>query len=371
MASGTGVVTFSQLRAMQEGKEASGAGGSSGSWAPSNGGSSGSAAPAAGGSSGSSAPAAGGSSGSSAPAFFEPSSSFQGAREGMCFKLGHLGLGYYKDTAAPSADAEAEKQLEKLRPQLPETWSNCKSLRQERLKVDATAGAGLSLERSDFGFAVVGVKDAPGQDVAKGDVIVAVEGRILAGLSAPQMQASFQKRRVNGSRMQVASLEEVDYLSKQDPSIIECWDAANQRVYYFNKKTAKSGWTREELQVVEEDPAEAKAKAAPIDLATFFSHGFSAPKEPTKKKKKVPASAQPNPNAGKDESDLARDERQRWNAWNEGGQGGYTEQFFEKYKNCQSNPAKPKKAKILQGSVGPGNGMEYMARWTGSKNSFN
>jgi len=308
-----------------------------------------------------------GSSGSSAtPSFYEPAEAFSGARPGMCFKLGHLGLGYYKDTVGEQAD----DQLEAVRQQLPETWRAADSLRQERLRVDPEAGAGLSLTRTDFGFAVAGVSDNPGQEVREGDVIVAVEGRLFVGLSAPQMQASFQKRRVNGAKLQVADLAQVEKLSKMDPNIVECWDAQNQRVYYFHKKTAKSGWTQEELQA----PAAAekeKASGPPIDLASFMSHGFGASKEPAKKRmKKKPDSAIPA-HVGKDESELAKEERERWKAWNDGGQGGYTEQFFEKYKNCQSNPAKPKKDKRLDGSVGPGQGMEYMAKWTGSKNSFN
>eukprot|EP00435_Cladocopium_sp_Y103_P055003 s444_g18.t1 len=65
-------------------------------------------------------------------------------------------------------------------------------------------------------------------------------------------------------------------------------------------------------------------------------------------------------------------ERKRWRNWNEGGRGGYTEQFFDRYKNVRmEEPNKNKYDKRMKGSVGPGSGMEYMARWTGSKNSFN
>lgn len=302
-----------------------------------------------------------------APAFFRPAESWQGASPGQVFKLGHLGLGYYLDNVA----AEADSQLGEVRPQLPVKWRDCESLRQEKLEVDAKTGAGISLQSTDFGFEVLAIEEEPGQQLQKGDVIVAIEARLLAGLSAPQMQASFQKRRMKGARLQVADLEEVKEMSTRDPAIVDCWDPRHKRVYYFHKQTGKSGWTREELQADAKEAAESKEKASkpPIDLATFMSHGFAAPKEPPKKKKKKVEAA--NPDAGKDESDLARDEKKRWNDWNEGGQGGYTEQFFEKYKNCQSNPEKPKKDKRLEGSVGPGQGMEYMAKWTGSKNSFN
>eukprot|EP00434_Breviolum_minutum_P042196 symbB.v1.2.037543.t1/scaffold5571.1/size28630/6 len=65
-------------------------------------------------------------------------------------------------------------------------------------------------------------------------------------------------------------------------------------------------------------------------------------------------------------------ERKRWRDWNEGGKGGYTEQFFDRYKGTRlEEPNKNKYDKRMKGSVGPGAGMEYMARWTGSKNSFN
>eukprot|EP00446_Apocalathium_sp_SHHI-4_P062567 CAMPEP_0177418586 /NCGR_PEP_ID=MMETSP0368-20130122/69259_1 /TAXON_ID=447022 ORGANISM="Scrippsiella hangoei-like, Strain SHHI-4" /NCGR_SAMPLE_ID=MMETSP0368 /ASSEMBLY_ACC=CAM_ASM_000363 /LENGTH=281 /DNA_ID=CAMNT_0018888237 /DNA_START=68 /DNA_END=913 /DNA_ORIENTATION=+ len=272
---------------------------------------------------------------------FEVASSFEGARPGKVFKLGDLGLGYYVDALAGSSSSRSSSgstsgnsaHLEEFRKQLPETWRNCTSLREERLRVDKKAGAGLALERSDFGFAVTGVDAEPGQQVQQGEVIVAVEGRMLHGLSAPQMQASFLKRRVDGARLQVAALAEVEYLSKLDPAVVECWDAQHQRHYYFHKKTGQSGWTHEELSTSASSSSEGAGDGT--------------------------------------ESDLAREERERWNAWNAGERGGYTEQFLDKYKNCQSNPSKPKETKILKGSVGPGNGMEYMARWTGSKNSFN
>mmetsp|Transcript_146 Transcript_146/g.472 ORF Transcript_146/g.472 Transcript_146/m.472 type:complete len:323 (-) Transcript_146:106-1074(-) len=313
---------------------------------------------------------------------FEAASSFEGARPGKAFKLGDLGLGYYVDALAGGSSSTSSSgstsgnsaHLEEFRKQLPETWRNCTSLREERLRVDKKAGAGLALERSDFGFAVTGVDAEPGQQVQQGEVIVAVEGRMLHGLSAPQMQASFLKRRVDGARLQVAALAEVEYLSKLDPSVVEYWDAQHQRHYYFHKKTGQSGWTHEELSTSASSSSEgagngaaAKAKPPQIDLASFLSHGFAKPKEPPAKKRKVKAALVQSGT----ESDLAREERERWNAWNAGERGGYTEQFLDKYKNCQSNPSKPKETKILKGSVGPGNGMEYMARWTGSKNSFN
>jgi len=299
---------------------------------------------------------------------FQAASAFAGARPGMVFKLGGQGLGYYLD-----AD---QTLLSEVRPKLPERWREAQ-LREERLRVDPAAGAGLSLEHSEFGFAVEAVDPTPGQSVSPGEVIVAMEGRLLAGLSAPQMQASFQKRRVEGARLQVASLAEVQELARRDPAIVECWDAQHQCVYYFHKRTAKTAWTREELQAPPDPLAPqvstaagsaATAQAAPFDIASFLSHGFAQPKEQEVKKKRK---AKPEAEAEKDESDLARQERQRYKDWNDGGRGGYTEHFLARYKNCTSWVSKPKDDKRLKGSVGPGQGMEYMARWTGSKNSFN
>merc|ERR1712232_713820 len=121
---------------------------------------------------------------------------------GMCFKLGNLGLGYYPD---PFQTLIAD-----VRPKLPETWRNC-ALREEML--NPKLGAGVSLEHSEFGFAVESLEEAPGQQLQPNDVIVAIEGRILAGLSEPQMQASFIKRRANGARLTVASLFDVKEMS--------------------------------------------------------------------------------------------------------------------------------------------------------------
>lgn len=308
---------------------------------------------------------------------FEAADRFQGARQGKVFKTGSLGTGYYTDTyalggAGTSNKSAAEVLLfDGLRKQLPETWRSCCSLREEKLRVDPKHGAGISLEHSEFGFAVSAIAEKPGQPVQVGDVIVAIESRLLAGLSAPQMEASFLKRRVEGAKLQVATLSEVEQLSKMDPAVAEMWDAQHQRNYYFHKKTGQSAWTREELSrpgtaTGSKDGAPPKP-AAPIDIASFLSHGFTQASgvAPKAKRKKV------DPTKAKDESQLAREEKKRWDDWNAGERGGYTEQFLDKYKNCQSNPKKEKEKKLLKGSVGPGQGMEYMARWTGSKNSFN
>lgn len=318
-------------------------------------------APAAATSADATAAASGLADGGSVPAF-EAAETFLGARRDRVFKLGHLGLGYYIDVAVQFTEG--------VRAELPESWRNT-SLREERLVVDPSAGAGLTLERCDFGFLVEAVATAPGQAVVAGEAIVAVEGRLLAGLSGPQMQASFLKRRAHGARLTVANSEEAKRNSLRDPAIVENWDANYQRHWFFDKRTGKSSWVYEELLEAAKDLSKESGAptAAPVDLANFLSHGFA--KQPTAepaKKKKRKADA----NAGKDVSDLSRDERARWSEWNEGERGGYTEQFLDKYRNCTSFPKQEKsKDKRLKGSVGPGQGMEYIARWTGSKNSFN
>mmetsp|Transcript_14129 Transcript_14129/g.26451 ORF Transcript_14129/g.26451 Transcript_14129/m.26451 type:complete len:309 (-) Transcript_14129:69-995(-) len=302
------------------------------------------------------------------PETFQAAESFQGARPGWVFKVDKYGLGYYLDAV------QANRSIwDEVIPKLPETWRETPH-REEQLRVSEKQGCGLGLSHSEFGFVVDKVEDEPGQQLQPGEAIVAVEGRILAGLSAPQMQASFQKRRVDGARLYVVNLAQAQELSRRDPNIIEMWDPVKKHNYFFHKKTGKSAWTLEELQpppsASSTSPEKRKAEAekqAPIDIAHFMQHGFAKQKEPPKKKPKAKAKS----DGEKDESDLAREERSRWRTWNEGGTGGYTEQFFERYKNCRAFEPKPKVDKRLKGSVGPGQGNEYMARWTGSKNSFN
>lgn len=294
--------------------------------------------------------------------FFDPCPSFIGERPGYVFKLDHMGLGYYVDPL--------QTLLPKVKEQLPERWREC-SMREEKLKVDPTAGAGVALEPCEFGFLVERVNEEPGQNLTKGDVVVAVEGRMFVGISGDQMKASFLKRRVDGARLAVVRLEEVTQLNALDAAVIEGWDARNGCKYYFSKKSGLSAWSLEDLKAKEAPKAkEEEAPKAPVDLQQFLLHGFNKPLESEQdkirknKRKKETA-------AGKDESDLARAEKSRWNDWNEGGTGGYTEAFFAKYRNCQAFEKAPKADKRLKGSVGPGLGMDKFEKWTGSKNSFN
>lgn len=303
------------------------------------------------------------------PETFQAAESFQGARPGYVFKVDKHGLGYYLDPVQVNRSI-----WDDVVSKLPETWRDTPH-REEQLRVSQQQSCGLSMSHSDFGFVVDKVEDEPGQKLHKGEAIVAIEGRLLAGLSAPQMQASFQKRRVDGARLYVVDLAKAEELSRRDPNIIEMWDPVKQHNYFFHKKTGKSAWTLEELQPApstststsaSSEKRKADASQAPIDIAHFMQHGFAKQKEQPKKKAKAKADE-----TDRSESDLAREERARWRNWNEGGTGGYTQQFFDRYKNCRAFDPKPKEDKRLKGSVGPGPGMEYMARWTGSKNSFN
>merc|ERR1712087_842369 len=45
--------------------------------------------------------------------YFEPASSFQGARPGWCFKMGLRGLGYYRDSKQEVKAEKTEKKEEK------------------------------------------------------------------------------------------------------------------------------------------------------------------------------------------------------------------------------------------------------------------
>jgi len=305
------------------------------------------------------------------PPAFEAAASFTGARPGCVFKRGDKGLGYYRDKVTSEPEKEHPQiasPADAVRPMLPARWRDA-AFRMETLRVDPQKGAGLSLEHCEFGFSVEAVSEHPRQGLAPGDVIVAFEGtdgKVLAGLSAPQMQASFHKRRVHGASLVVASLAEVEKLNSTDPDIVEQWDSNLQHVYYFHKKTGRTAWTREEIEEPppKEDPE--ISTQPPVDLSTFLSHGFSAPKAKVRKKATAKSAAEP-----RGEADVARDERRRWSEWNDGPRGGYTDQFLAKYKNCQAFTAKPKVDKRLKGSVGPGHGMDRFEKWTGSKNSFN
>lgn len=294
--------------------------------------------------------------------FFEYSPAFTGERPGYVFKLDHMGLGYYKDPL--------QTLIPQVREQLPQVWRET-ALREERLKVDPDAGAGVALEPCEFGFMVTGVDPNPGQDLAAGDVIVAVEGRMFVGISGDQMKASFLKRRADGARLAVARLEEIKERSLSDPSIIEGWDARNGCKYFFSKKSGLSAWSIEELRKKEAPKAkEEEGPKAPVDLNHFLQHGFTQPLESeqdrNKKKRKKDEG-----DLVKDASDRARDEKGRWNDWNEGGRGGYTEAFLMKYKNVRAFEPEVKPDKRLKGSYGPGLGMDRFEKWTGSKNSFN
>ncbi|CAK9058061.1 unnamed protein product [Durusdinium trenchii] len=241
---------------------------------------------------------------------FQASESFQGARPGYAFKMGPKGLGYYLDAKQGTKSFWAEAIA-----QLPETWREA-PFREALLRVHAEKGCGVGMAHSAFGLVVETVDEVPGQDLQPGEVIVSIEGRVLASLSAPQMQASFQKRRLDGAKLLVGNHTQVKELSQRDPNIIQMWDPLKKHNYFFHKKSGRSAWTLEELQSKEggaaaSAPEAAKSsQAAPIDLSHFLQHGFAKQREPPPKKRpKAKASSQKEEEDGKDESDLARDDR--------------------------------------------------------------
>ncbi|CAE7266617.1 mus-41 [Symbiodinium natans] len=176
------------------------------------------------------------------PETFQAAESFQGARPGYVFKVDKHGLGYYLDPVQVNRSI-----WDDVISKLPETWRETPH-REEQLRVSEKQSCGLSMSHSEFGFVVDKVEDEPGQKLQKGEAIVAIEGRLLAGLSAPQMQASFQKRRVDGARLYVVDLAKAEELSKRDPNIIEMYDPIKQHNYFFHKKTGKSAWTLEDVR---------------------------------------------------------------------------------------------------------------------------
>eukprot|EP00435_Cladocopium_sp_Y103_P059147 s444_g21.t1 len=241
---------------------------------------------------------------------FQASETFQGERPGFAFKMGPRGLGYYLDAVQGSRSFWDE-----VVTKLPESWRDA-PFREAILRVHPEKGCGLGMAHSEFGLAVENIEEVPGQELHCGEVIVAIEGRILAALSAPQMQASFQKRRLDGARLFVANLAQVTDLSKRDPNIIQMWDPLKKHNYFFHKKTGRSAWTMEELLPTASDksapsqPGKADEQAsgqAPIDLSHFLQHGFAKQKEAPKKKPKAKAAPKEGEEHSKDESDLARE----------------------------------------------------------------
>eukprot|EP00913_Durusdinium_trenchii_P011094 g10416.t1 len=138
--------------------------------------------------------------------------------------MGPKGLGYYLDAKQGTKSFWAEAIA-----QLPETWREA-PFREARVQSDACRGVhaekgcGVGMAHSAFGLVVETVDEVPGQDLQPGEVIVSIEGRVLASLSAPQMQASFQKRRLDGAKLLVGNHTQVKELSQRDPNIIQMWD---------------------------------------------------------------------------------------------------------------------------------------------------
>jgi len=79
------------------------------------------------------------------------------------------------------------------------------SVRQGRLRVDATRGAGVELRACPAGYRVLRVERVPGQpDLRTGDTIVAMEGLMLAGCEEQEIERRFGSAFVHGAALTIA-----------------------------------------------------------------------------------------------------------------------------------------------------------------------
>jgi len=82
------------------------------------------------------------------------------------------------------------------------------------LRVDPDAGAGLDLDATDLGYVVDGVDDRPGQapELRVGAVIVAIEGKVLLGLSSQGLEAAFESEFRDGAALVILDAEELRHV---------------------------------------------------------------------------------------------------------------------------------------------------------------
>ncbi|CAE7730263.1 unnamed protein product [Symbiodinium sp. CCMP2456] len=76
--------------------------------------------------------------------------------------------------------------------------------REVRLRV-AESGAGIDLTPSDRGFQVDHVEDFPGQDFSAGEIIVAINGHKLSGLSEDEVEETFGAHFGDGAVLMIGS----------------------------------------------------------------------------------------------------------------------------------------------------------------------
>jgi len=111
-----------------------------------------------------------------------------------------------------------------LRAKLPEAWRDVE-LREEYLRMDPVNGTGLALEHCEFVLWVTGVVPRMGRRVRPGDVVVAVNGQPLVGLSAPQMRFLAGAQVADGLHLAVASLSDVHSFAARELLAPECQHA--------------------------------------------------------------------------------------------------------------------------------------------------
>lgn len=213
-------------------------------------------------------------------------------------------------------------------PSVTKTLPSSVTWRVTKLRV-SRQGAGVNMEATDWGFKVTEVAPSPGQDLTLGDVIVGMDTRSLQNLSEAQLHASFKKRCKDGMVLVVCRIEDLDAAKQMLPDedgVITGTDPSTGRQYFFNIRTQKSAWTREE----------AAGFKASVQLASFLDHGFSKVEPAAKKKRK-----KQEPKAEREQVDKDRVEREA--QWNEGGVGGYTRALHDQFAYAHQHKNKKKK----------------------------
>jgi len=108
-------------------------------------------------------------------------------------------IGFVHQDAREKARAELQKLLHYHFP-----GSAASREREVRLRV-AESGAGIDLTPSDRGFQVDHVEDFPGQDFAAGEVILAINGQKLSGLSEDEVEETFGAHFGDGAVLMIGS----------------------------------------------------------------------------------------------------------------------------------------------------------------------
>lgn len=283
---------------------------------------------------------------------FQPHYKWVGPKPGWVFKRGDKGQGYYRDpmtahldptfgaapknvghmptdqtfipgaagrgaqmtTPAWQAPTEVDQMIAKTLP-------NGVAWKTARLRV-GDEGAGIDMEHCRWGLHITAVEKKPGQEVKPGSVIVGIEQRTLQNLTEGQAIASFKKRLSHNAKIlhvPLADLEAAQKFMPDEDGIIEGTDPRSDKKYFYNTKTKKSGWTREE--------ALGETKRLQDNLEAFLSGGMTTAPKPKKRKKPAGSTVDHEEEARKAAA-LAL-ERQR--DWNSNGRGVYTQQMFDKY----------------------------------------